>query len=755
MSFGWISRCVSAAVVSLGALLSACGGGGGGTPAPTPPTISNLFFGPQVVPASSGTISVLGSLDFTDSGGDLSTLNVTVVDARGQQISSATASIQGAAGLTSGSITGSVQVDASVVGFYTVQVSISDAAGSTSNVLSGTFQVVAVAGQGTPVATTGPAPQGLTVAGGVVYWSDAGEDVLRSVPVTGGGATVHATKMTNPLSIAFVGSDVIWLDDRGVAPGICSSASVNRVLKRTAADGTTRVLASGPACRGGANEVVVIGSTAYWVSSVFTPDTWTINATPIDGGTTTPVAAGLVPVVMLIGRAGTLYWMENNFATTSSAIRSMPGGGGAVTTIASGFDSAANTFAVDGNAVYYTTPNYPRVVPPFSETLVAQPLAGGAASMLSPAIPTPVKIVSTGASVAWLDEGALRSIPAGGGSVTPLAPTTGTPIDLLFDGTNLLWTESTAPAPNAAGAIRSVSPAGGPFITLYEGDAAPRRMAIDPSARLNWTAGSIDALTDGSARIARLDAGNTVETVVAGLARDSAPFAVTATDLIVADLERIKRIPLAGGMPTTVAVDDSPIANIATDGAAVYWNTGDTGSLRKAPIGGGAVTVLVSLSALGSFAGAPGPIRLATNGNLYWVANSTNVLSAPSATPSAAPTPIAQGLAGISDLVVDAARAYVALPATGDILSMPLAGGATTQLAHLTPAPPAGFRLALDGSTLFWFGNLKVAQLPVDGGPSTEVLEFDAGNAFGFAVDADNVYFALQSPLAIRKSPRL
>jgi hypothetical protein len=336
---------------------------------------------------------------------------------------------------------------------------------------------------------------------------------------------------------------------------------------------------------------------------------------------------------------------------------------------------------------------------------------------------------------------------------------TGTPVDAIFDGSNLLWTEATAAAAPAiaAGALRSVSPAGGPLTTLYEGSDAPRRLAIDPSARLNWTTGSsADVLTDGSAGILRLGAaGHAVETVVTGLARDSAPFALTATDLVVADLKRIKRIPLAGGMPATVAIETSPIASIATDGTAVYWNTADTGSVRKAPVGGGAVTVLVSTSALGPFAGAPGPIRVAADGRLYWVASQANVLSAASTTPSDSPTPIAQGLGQISDLVVDSSRAYVALPATGRIVSMPLDGGATTQLAQLTPATTIA--LAVDGSsTLYWSDMLKVAQLPVLGGPSTEVLEIDASlGAFGFAVDAGNVYVALKSPLQIRKSPKL
>lgn len=751
-----------------------CGGGGGGGKPLTPPTISNLTYGPNAVTQSAnGTVTVSGTVNFTASGGDLSTLNVTILDANGQQLSVTTNPIQGVAGQTSGTLSASFLVSINNVGIFTFRLSVTDRGGSKSNELTGPFQVIAASNLAAVVTATGASPASLTSANGNLYWSETGDAVLKSIPATGGTATVLATKVVHPLSMAFVGSDVIWLDDRPGGFGVCGVPTTTRVLNRTSTNGTTNVLATGFACAPfTGTDVVLDGNTVFWISSTNTPNTYVINATPVDGRMPTIVTTTNVPVVALAGGAGTLYWMEN-FFLSNGAIRRVPTSGGTITTVVSGFASDANTFAVDNTAVYYATHNFPPTSPP--DKLLATTLAGSTTT-LSSSISIPTKLMVGGGKVLWIDASTVSSIAVGGGTPTVLAATPpNTPFDLLFDGSNVLWTEST-------GTIKSVALTGGTVSTLYQGGDAPRHLAIDLSSQINWTEGDpicCPIRLNGSGRIARLTPTNTVQTVVSGLASDAPTFVATATDLFIVDGWRIKRLPLAGGMPVTVAADDGPIAHLATDGASVYWDQlpfeatirpRAGGSVRKAPVAGGSVTVLVSDGALSPHGGTGGQIHLAPNGNLYWTTTtgllvySTELLSAPSTVPSLSVNALAHlnggpntgaNLPPLFDLAADASNVYISNPATGEILSVPAGGGGLTMLAN-AGFPLASIPLDLDASTLYWIDPNKIAKVPVAGGATTQVVAFSSGPnpTASFAVDGTNVYWTEPAALDIRKSSK-
>jgi hypothetical protein len=134
--------------VALGALLAltACGGGGGGGgPAATPPTITGLSYSPggAYVGAGDGRQAIDGQLTFTDAGGDLASLTLTVLDAQGTVVDAVTSPVQGAGGHTSGTVSAQVVVATGTVGTYTLKVVASDAAGARSNELSGTFRIAA------------------------------------------------------------------------------------------------------------------------------------------------------------------------------------------------------------------------------------------------------------------------------------------------------------------------------------------------------------------------------------------------------------------------------------------------------------------------------------------------------------------------------------------------------------------------------------------------------------------------------------
>lgn len=131
-------------LISLISLLSSCGGGGGGGDGSggTAPMISDLQYSPQEEYTSTTTTMFDGQISFSDPDGDLSSATLTIKDSSGATVSTTTTPIQGAAGLTSGTIAGSVTASLLVADNYTLQVYITDVEGLRSNVLSGPVRIV-------------------------------------------------------------------------------------------------------------------------------------------------------------------------------------------------------------------------------------------------------------------------------------------------------------------------------------------------------------------------------------------------------------------------------------------------------------------------------------------------------------------------------------------------------------------------------------------------------------------------------------
>ena len=422
-------------------------------------------------------------------------------------------------------------------------------------------------------------------------------------------------------------------------------------------------------------DLVVLSGTAYWVTS--TTNTYQVRATPLAGGPTTTIAATGPPIVALASSSGTIYWMENVPGIAQAAIRSVPAGGGQVVTIASGFASNTNSFAVDATAVYYTVAGLGQN----ADTLLAQPLAGGPPVTLATSIMTPMKLATDGQVLAWTDSiGAppitsshLNAVPVSGGAVTVLATFNAFPVDLLLSGGTALWSSEMGTGSATPDAISSVPLTGGATTTVYQGSDAPRGLFLDASSRVCWTNGSQSGLADGFDRIARLNSPTAGQTLAGGVSNDAPTLFVTATDVLVADGYRIKRVPLAGGVVDTVAVeaDHSPVESLVSDGTNVYWDVG--AAAHAAPVAGGAITVLTPGPA-GFDRG--GQMRLAANNNLYWWgSDNTNndVLSVP--TGGGALTVLAEGLPNLSALAVDSSAVYVGSAETGAIISVPFAGG--------------------------------------------------------------------------------
>lgn len=123
-------------LVALATLVS-CGGGGGGETAHAP-SIANLSYSPSSAFASpNGTVAVTGTMNVSDSGGDVTHLRMTM--SAGGDLSIPLSLPPGA---TSGTGTGQFVVSVDKAGTYTFEIWAVDRAGNSSNRLTGTFEVV-------------------------------------------------------------------------------------------------------------------------------------------------------------------------------------------------------------------------------------------------------------------------------------------------------------------------------------------------------------------------------------------------------------------------------------------------------------------------------------------------------------------------------------------------------------------------------------------------------------------------------------
>jgi hypothetical protein len=594
------------------------------------------------------------------------------------------------------------------------------------------------------VTGTGEFPTHLVADGGTLFWSQAGETPIRSLPVAGGSPAALAMKIGSPDGLALSGADIVWLDDReGNSVVGCVGFGVVRVLRRTSAGGSA-TLAEGDQCYPSTGDLVLGAGAVFWVTSVLIAGD-AIRRTPLAGGATAMVRSSAVPVVALAGDAQYLYWLETDFPNPVGAVRRMPLVGGPVETLAEGFVTQAQTFAINGSLAFYDAIDGQGV-----EGLYAVPLGGGIATPLTTVAVQPFKLAADETTLYWIEADALHAVPVGGGTATTLASVSGEPYDLLVRATDLLWSEGTGPALYETGRVRRVAKGGGAASTLADGQDAPRRLAMD-ATRLYWTEGGLFGLTDGFGRIARAPAdGGAGETVVSGIASDSPPIAVSGDWVVVADKARLKRLPRGGGTVESVSAGAFRAVSVTTDGAYVYWVEPPLGSARRAPIGGGPAE---DIGSSGNSSGPGGPIRV-QGGTLVWSPRFDVLLSVPAA--GGAPRALASGLRFVSDMVMDQTAVYWSEQDSGDILRLSLAGGTPTTVG---PGQGASWQgLAQDGTTLYWIGQQHLRKAPKASGDYEQLFQFtnemDALLPSSAAVDGQNVYWTEPKQQRIRKLPK-
>jgi hypothetical protein len=238
------------------------------------------------------------------------------------------------------------------------------------------------------------------------------------------------------------------------------------------------------------------------------------------------------------------------------------------------------------------------------------------------------------------------------------------------------------------------------------------------------------------------------------------------TDLISAPSSLV-RLPLAGGVPSTLAVHRSLLFDeLALNDTSVYWPnvieldggpmTARVCGFLGRPLSGGPAFEV----AMGTDAGACATEFqgiAADESRLYWIAPpedggaSHAILSMP--LEGGAPTTLAESRATPSELVVRAGALYWLEPSgpgkklDGKVMSIPTTGGtAVTLSSHARPSSLPG-ALAVDETTVYWTDwdspsetKGRILAVPLTGGTASTLLESEE-LAPAIAVDATSVYW--------------
>ncbi len=238
-------------------------------------------------------------------------------------------------------------------------------------------------------------PMDIAVSGGSVYWTTpyepdggAGSGTVETTPVEGGTPMLLASVAHGwPLSgIAVDSSRVYW----GTTDSILALAL----------DGGAPL----PLVSTGAQSIAVDSANLYWATGTLPG---AMARMPLDGGAQTTIATMQDTPVAIAVDGMNIYWATLDSATTWS-INASPTDGGPLTTVASNFVS----FLIDSGNLYAWT----------GGNLVRLPLAGGSATTLAvvgpgmecgqstaPAAP-PLAIDAT--NVYWVDpEGSVMKVP--------------------------------------------------------------------------------------------------------------------------------------------------------------------------------------------------------------------------------------------------------------------------------------------------------------------------------------------------------
>jgi hypothetical protein len=264
--------------------------------------------------------------------------------------------------------------------------------------------------------------------------------------------------------------------------------------------------------------------------------------------------------------------------------------------------------AVDTSNVYYTSQGHCTDAGVTTGVVMSVPVAGGTPITVATAQGSPEAIAVKGSDLYWVNnadcsgKGAVMRSTLDGGALTTLVPDQIQPSSIAVDDKNVYWTtsENVMSAPLAGGAPTTVASMQG----SSAGVAAESGQVLwaqagkaDDVNRVAAGGGKPKVLTPGCPGMAGACGG------IYGMTADTRNVYWSSISTTEYSDYALYSFPLAGGTAGTLAAQQGLLADIASDGANVYWTTYGMGSstemgltVAKAPVrgGGGTVTTIAT-----------------------------------------------------------------------------------------------------------------------------------------------------------------
>lgn len=210
----------------------------------------------------------------------------------------------------------------------------------------------------------------------------------------------------------------------------------------------------------------------------------------------------------------------------------------------------------------------------------------------------------------------------------------------------------------------------------------------------------------------------------------------------------LRKLPLGGSAPTTLATATTAVSSIALDATHLYWTTwGTSETVMRVAVTGGTPETLASEQ--------PYPNAVAVNdGSVYWGTSGSGVgLGAVLKVPvtGGSPVTVASGQSAPRTIVFDSTSLYWTDRIAGTVMMAPLSGGAPTSLAtgHSGASP-----MALSDGMLYWANNTldstgAVNSVSVSGGTVTPLATGETSPS-AIAIAGSNVYWTTESGVRYR-----
>jgi hypothetical protein len=273
--------------------------------------------------------------------------------------------------------------------------------------------------------------------------------------------------------------------------------------------------------------------------------------------------------------------------------------------------------AVDATSVYWTNacdPNGP---------VMKAPLDGGTPTTLAESsAPTAIAVDAT--SVYWTNlYGGVMKVPLGGGATTTLTdgPSFQMAVSIAVDDTSVYWSGSESWGPEN-GMILSVPLDGGAPTTLASGQG------VGPSAG-DLAVDATSVYWGGSVGVMKMPKSGGTPTTLVSTSSYVANLAVNATNVYWIGSGGVMKVPVAGGAVTPLADGSATYGGgsmaFAVDATNAYWITngavGTPQRVMRVPLSGGTPTTLLSGGTAllpGGTGWGSGPVMAVSATSLYW-----------------------------------------------------------------------------------------------------------------------------------------